>query len=75
MNPSVWAWQKDIRESFLSVVTLNEIRFGFRKVERRDPIFAAQLSAWYDQIVARPESFHVFNVDFAPPSTPRSRIP
>lgn len=65
MNPSVWAWQKDIRESFLSVVTLNEIRFGFRKVERRDPIFAAQLSAWYDQIVARPERFHVLNVDRA----------
>lgn len=65
MNPGVWAWQKDIRESFLSVVTLNEIRFGMRKVERRDPGFAAQLSAWYEQIIARPQRFRILNVDRA----------
>ena len=65
MNPSVLAWQKEIQESFLSVVTLNEIRFGMRKVERRDPVFASQLSAWYDQIIARPQRFHILNVDRA----------
>jgi predicted nucleic acid-binding protein len=65
MNPGVWAWQKDIRESFLSVVTLNEIRFGMKKVERRDPGFAAQLSAWYERIIARPQRFRILNVDRA----------
>lgn len=65
MNPRVRAWQKEIRESFLSVVTLNEIRFGMRKVERRDPLFAAQLSAWYNQIIARPQKFRILNVDRA----------
>lgn len=65
MNPGVWAWQKDIRESFLSVVTLNEIRFGMKKVERRDPGFASQLSAWYDQIIARPQWFRILNIDRA----------
>jgi len=65
MHPSVWAWQRDILESFLSVVTLHEIRFGMKKVERRDPIFAAQLSAWYDQIVARPKRFRILNIDRA----------
>lgn len=65
MHPAVWAWQKDIKESFLSVITLNELRYGMRKVESRDPIFAAQLSAWYSQIIARPRRFRILAVDRA----------
>lgn len=65
MHPAVWAWQKDLKESFLSVITLNELRYGMRKVEPRDPIFAAQLSAWYSQIIARPRRFRILAVDRA----------
>lgn len=65
MNPGVLAWQKNLRESFLSVITLNELRYGIRKVEPRDPIFAAQLTAWYSQIVARPQRFRILPVDRA----------
>ncbi len=63
MHPGVLAWQKTLRESFLSVITLNELRFGIRRVEPRDPVFAAQLSAWYGQMIARPNRFRILNVD------------
>ena len=63
MHPAVLAWQKDLKESFLSVITLNELRYGMRKVEPRDPVFAAQLSAWYSQIIARPRRFRILAVD------------
>ena len=63
MNPQVWKWQKKIREAFLSVVTLNEIRYGIRMVETRDALFATQLSAWYGQIVVQPRKFRILNVD------------
>jgi predicted nucleic acid-binding protein len=65
MHPAVWAWQKNLRESYLSVITLNEIRYGMKKVEPRDPIFAAQLSAWYSLILARPQRFRIMPVDRA----------
>ncbi len=65
MVPNVWKWQKDIGEVFLSVVTLNEIRYGIRKVEQRDPAFAIRLSVWYSKIVAQPQRFRVLNVDIA----------
>jgi len=63
MHPAVWAWQKNLRESLLSVITLNELRYGMRKVEPRDPVFAAQLSAWYSQIIMQPQRFRILNVD------------
>jgi predicted nucleic acid-binding protein len=65
MHPSVWAWQKHLRKSYLSVITLNEIRYGIKKVESRDPIFSAQLSAWYSLILARPKHFRIMPVDRA----------
>lgn len=65
MHPAVWAWQKNLRESFLSVITLNELRYGMKKVEPRDPVFAAQLCAWYSQILARPQRFRILPVDRA----------
>jgi len=65
MDASVWAWQRTIWDSFLSVISLNEIRYGMRKIESRNPAFAAQLSAWYSQILAQPQKFHILNVDRA----------
>jgi predicted nucleic acid-binding protein len=63
MHPGVLAWQKNLRESFLSVITLNELRYGMRKVEPRDPVFAAQLSNWYAQIIKQPQRFRILTVD------------
>jgi len=65
MHPGVRLWQLGVGNAFLSVITLNELRFGLRKVEPRDPVFAAQLSAWYAQILARPQKFRILNVDRA----------
>lgn len=65
MHRGVRLWQLGVGNAFLSVITLNELRFGLRKVEPRDPVFAAQLSAWYAQILARPQKFRILNVDRA----------
>jgi predicted nucleic acid-binding protein len=65
MQPGVRAWQRGVGESFISVITLIELRYGIRKVEPRDPVFAAQLMAWYAQIIARPQTFRILNVDRA----------
>lgn len=65
MHPGVWTWQKGIGESWLSVITLNEIRYGMRKVERRDPAFAERLAAWYAQILSQPKSFRILHVDLS----------
>jgi predicted nucleic acid-binding protein len=65
MHPGVQMWQQGVGDSFISVITLNELRFGLRKVEPRDPVFAAQLMAWYAQILARPKNFRILNVDRA----------
>ncbi len=45
----VIAWEKNTpgHRSWISVITLNEIRTGVRQVERHDPGFAAKLDAWY----------------------------
>lgn len=45
----VIAWEKTAtgHRTWISVITLNEIRAGIRMVEPRDPGFAAKLDAWY----------------------------
>lgn len=65
MHPGVRKWQADIGDVCLSVVTLNEIRYGMRKVERRDPDFAVRLAAWYAHLIAQPQRFRILNVDRA----------
>ena len=53
-HPAVIAWQKSVtgQKHWLSVITLNEIRYGYRMVEKRDPAFSASLQRWYRGIVA-----------------------
>jgi toxin FitB len=63
MHPAVERWQRDVGDVWLSVITLNELRYGLRLVERKDPAFAAILAAWYAQIIAQPTRFRVLNVD------------
>ena len=56
-------WQESVNVAWLSVITLNELRYGMKKVEPRDPVFGTQLSAWYAQILASPEKFRILDVD------------
>jgi predicted nucleic acid-binding protein len=54
MNPAVDRWQREVGDVWLSVIILNELRYGLRLVERKDPLFAAVLATWYAQIIAQP---------------------
>jgi len=60
-------WQKAQlgKVGYISVITLNELRYGMRKVEKRDPVFAAHLTAWYNNLIAQPRRFHILDVDLA----------
>lgn len=64
-DPHLVRWQKTQRGQvgYISVITLGELRFGLKKVEPRDPVFAAHLAAWYTNIVSLPAQFHILNVD------------
>jgi len=62
-HPGVVRWQRTLDKVGLSVSTLNEIRYGMRKVERSEPPFAAHLVAWYANLLAQPERFRIPNVD------------
>lgn len=63
--PSVVRWQESKRGQvgFVSVISLQEIRYGLRKVEGRDPVFAARLSEWYARLIALPDQFRLLGVD------------
>jgi hypothetical protein len=65
--PSVISWQQSASESltYLSVITLNEIRYGILMVKKRDTQFAVLLEKWYTLIVAQPERFPILNIDQA----------
>ncbi len=44
---------------------LNELRYGLRKIGARDPVFASQLAAWCDNLIAHPRRFQILSVDRA----------
>jgi predicted nucleic acid-binding protein len=64
-HPNLLGWQKAQRGTigYVSVVTLNELHYGMRKVESRDPVFAFHLATWYAKIVSLPKQFRVLMVD------------
>ena len=64
-SAAVHRWQASLVDgSFgLSVVTLAEIRYGIRRVERKDPSFAERLRDWYSLLVWQAEMFHIFPID------------
>lgn len=66
-DPHLVHWQEAHRGKigYISVVTLNEIRYGMKKVASRDPVFASRLAAWYSQIVSLPDQFRILIVDRA----------
>jgi predicted nucleic acid-binding protein len=64
-NPAVLAWQAACagQKAYLSVITMNEVRYGRKLVEKRDPLFAARLSTWYQEILDAPALFQILPVD------------
>jgi toxin FitB len=64
-DPNVVRWQKTQRGqvAYISVITLNEIRYGLKKVELSDSVFAGHLATWYNNIVSLRNQFHILNVD------------
>ena len=66
-DPHLVQWQTTQRGQvgYVSVITLNELRYGMKKVERRDPVFAFNLASWYVQIVSLPHQFRILHVDRA----------
>lgn len=65
IHPSVRKWQVGIGEVWISVVTLQELRYGMRMVEGRDPVFAARLAAWYGNLISQSRRFRILDVDRA----------
>lgn len=63
LHPAVELWQRDIGDVWLSVITLNELRYGMRMVMRKDAAFAAILADWYAQIISQPQQFRILDVD------------
>lgn len=61
-NPNVWQWQQGLSRASLSVITLHEILYGIRNVERKDPSFAARLTHWYANLVAQPDHYRMIEV-------------
>jgi predicted nucleic acid-binding protein len=64
-NPAVRAWQESevSGQAYLSVITLNEIRYGILKQKRRDRKFAELLAVWYANLVSQPALFPLLGVD------------
>lgn len=67
MNRAVRSWHESEGggPAYLSVITLNEIRFGIRKQERRNREFAELLQIWYANLVSQPEVFPLLEVSLA----------
>lgn len=63
--PAVVAWQTSVagEETWLSVISLNEIRFGIRLAERKDPGFAEHLRRWYDGVLVTASGPPLLDVD------------
>jgi len=63
MHPAFALWQQNVGDVWLSVITLNELRYGMRVVKRKDEPFAAILEQWYAQLIAQPQRFRILDVD------------
>lgn len=60
----VLAWQSAHPGlAYISVITLNEIRFGIRQVSRTDEAFAERLEIWYQDILRARDLFQFVSVD------------
>jgi toxin FitB len=63
--PEVLKWANSLQEAYysISVISLNEIRYGIRTVEAKDPVFASNLEQWYESIVNEERHYRILSVD------------
>jgi len=63
-DPRVLAWQSaHPGPGYVSVITLNEIRFGICRVRAKDKAFAERLEIWYQDILNAKDLFIQVSVD------------
>lgn len=67
MHDAVRAWQEQLsdRETWLSVVSVMEIRMGHLRVLNKDPVFAQRLEAWLETTVIPLFEDRLFQIDLA----------
>jgi len=58
-----WSASLDVPCHYLSVISLNEICFGIRTVEARDPDFGRKLHHWYQAIVEEERFYCILPVN------------
>lgn len=63
-DPAVFRWQASLlgQPVYLSVITLNEICYGIRKINNRDPAFSALLGEWYANLISQGDVFLILPV-------------
>lgn len=61
---AVFRWQASLigQPVYLSVITLNEIRYGIRKIENRDSVFSTLLDEWYANLISQADVFLILPV-------------
>lgn len=67
MHDAVRAWQEQLsdRETWLSVVSVMEIRMGHLRVLNKDPMFAQRLESWLETTVIPLFEDRLFQIDLA----------
>ena len=64
-NVAKWADDVDVRELYLSVITVEELEIGVLLLERRDPKQGSVLRAWLDQQVLPAFEGRILEIDMA----------
>ena len=57
-----WQYAAQGQQAGVSVVTMNEIWYGCRKVAAQDPAFAQRLEIWFDEILAAPALYNILPI-------------
>ncbi len=60
-----WQYAAQGQQAWVSVVTMNEIWYGCRKIEAQDPAFARRLEIWFGEILAAPSLYSLLPVTLA----------
>jgi len=63
LNVRNWVSNLEADHFYLSVVTINEIRYGLKCVEKKDPNFAQHLTSWYENILQDQETYKLCEID------------
>jgi toxin FitB len=67
MHDAVRAWQEQLpsEDTWLSVVSVMEIRIGHLRVLNKDPVFAHRLESWLEKTVLPLFEYRLLQIDLA----------